>query len=601
MGKPAFDPTKDFDSGKPEFDSTQSFTKTGQQPAGAAAVGNVNPEPEGEGSRLLTASVNAIPTIAGAGGGLAGATLGPFGALGAGGLAYAAGAKLRDIIQNARSGGPQKSGGILDYLNNVKTGVEQEAGGQLTGKMLSTLSPLLTRGYTAMRNKVGEAVTGIPESTIAAYADRYPEVNALQKTSGAASEALDGKPAPRGNVDLAAEEVKNKILNDVDAFKAQQNATITNAIKKGKVTDRVSGAWDADPSVGPTVQSYYYPQETPETSTPVPPQSPMYPPSSSYDPKLNSSPGPEPIVPLAPQTSTLAKPPAQSGLFNIKPILTSLEAKGIDPVAKGQVQNLKQIIGAQADKDGNVDIEGLNNIRQYLQDHAEGAFKSSKLGFTVGTDTAHAAKSAWATTKNIMDTQGPEAIKAANDNLFQLHNVEDNLNSSLLEPGKSDSPLMEVGRGTEGPNRTALLRLGKLTGNDYITPAENLSAMATFKNPSILPGDKSAKTAVRMGLGYGLGGATGGAIAGVVNPALIPLGTKVGSTAGLAASSPLAFKALLDLGRGVSPTAQAAKELLASPFVQRLLNGGAGIPAANQLTSSLINRLGISQNQGEPQ
>lgn len=369
-----------------------------------------------------------------------------------------------------------------DYgVNALESGM-QEMGGQVATKALSKgaelaapyvpealkgLPAMLKQAYIKSVGKVGSAFTGVPETEIATQMTRPTAVQALNDEAKTALDSRVGNAVTdqekKRLVDpQAAQMQQQKIFDDVMEFKQAQNKSITEALNSSKVPNK------------PATINYQ----------------------------------------LGDAQGNIPTPPA--GTIPLKPVLDAIdEGSGrinatLDPGAMEQVKALRARVQAMASSQGGVvDMNELNQIRKHLQDVAEAAFQNSKLGFSVGDSTAQTAKKGWGAAKELMDTHGPAEIKMANSNLSKLHDVEDTLNKNLVTPGATSSPLLAVGSGetagAAGTNRLALADLGKLTGNDYIQQAENLSAMQRFRNPSLLPVDSTGKGAVRVGLGYGVG------------------------------------------------------------------------------------------------
>lgn len=504
--KPEFDPSKAFTTAeataKPAFDPNQNFVPG--QP-GVQSIGSPSGQPSTFDqnhptiAKVRDATINSLPTVGAAIGGIA-ATPESFGTATipgamAGGAAGVAAKKLlegvrdrgwdyfkgtptvqgtvdaaKDLGMGAVYGGLQEVGG---QVANKALGMAAEAAAPYTPQAVKNIPAVLKAAYAKMTGKVGSALTGVPETEIVTQLTRPDEVKAV---TDAAKQELDSR---LGNSVTEAEKKKlldpqaaqtqqENIFNDVQDFKKAQNQSITDALTKSKVADK----------------------------------------PATIDYQLGNAQG----VPAS----------APAGTVPLKPVLDALDQGAarinpkLDPGGAAEVQALRDKVESMASGQGGVvDMNELNQVRMHLQNVAEAAFQNSKLGFTVGDATAQTAKKGWGAAKELMDQYGPAEIKAANANLSKLHGIEDTLNKNLVTPGATSSPLLAVGSGetagAAGTNRLALADLGKLTGNDYIGQAENLSAAQRFRNPGILPNDTTGKGMVRLAVGAGAGKAASAA------------------------------------------------------------------------------------------
>lgn len=228
---------------------------------------------------------------------------------------------------------------------------------------------------------------------------------------------------------------------------------------------------------------------------------------------------------------------------SVSPIIEKLEEYkqrlniSLHPEHIADVDKLVGRINSSA-PEGKVNIQELQQIKQFLNEQATGSFDGSPMGFQVGKEAANAAKGGYLQAKQIMDAAGPAEIKNANRQLFQLHRIEDRINKNLLMPGKSDSALMAVGSGVQNRDALAMQRLDKITGKDFMGGANVLAAANRFNNPSFSPAYGTGKALIPVVAGTSIGYATGG-----------PKGAAIGATIGGALASPAALKMAIDTGR----------------------------------------------------
>lgn len=210
----------------------------------------------------------------------------------------------------------------------------------------------------------------------------------------------------------------------------------------------------------------------------------------------------------------------------------------LNPEGRDQIGQLIQRIQG-ASEGGKVNVQDLQQIKQFLGDQATSAFNGSALGFQIGPEASNAAKNGYLEAKNLMDNFGPHEIKNANRQLFQLHKIEERINKNLILPGKSDAALMAVGSGAQNRDTLALQRLGQLSGQDIVGNANVLSAANRFNNPSWSPAYGTGKSLLPVAMG----GAAGGALTHTAT------GAAIGAGIGGAVASPAALKLAIDTGR----------------------------------------------------
>lgn len=195
--------------------------------------------------------------------------------------------------------------------------------------------------------------------------------------------------------------------------------------------------------------------------------------------------------------------------ISIQPVLEKLnEWKGkLNPNYKSDAisQIDDMILKIQkANPDGMTNIQGLQEMKMFLQDEGSSAFYKGGQIFTKAREAEIAAKNASTEALNILNPLAPE-IRQANGQLSQLHTIEKNLNKNLLAPGKPDAAIIAAGSGSNNRNTAALNRLGKLTGQDPVGEAQKLASAKTFANPPLMPMDTTGKAALRTGAGYAIG------------------------------------------------------------------------------------------------
>lgn len=282
-----------------------------------------------------------------------------------------------------------------------------------------------------------------------------------------------------------------------------------------------------------------------------------------------------------------------------------LNPEALDQI--NQIQNrLVNASGTYGEKrtGGKVSVQDLQQIKQFLGDTAASAFNSSTLGFQVGTEAGNAAKQAYLESKSLMDKFGPEEIKNANRQLFQLHRIEERINKNLVVPGKSDAALYAIGSGAQNKDSLALDRLSQITGQNLTGDLSAMSAAKTFGAPisqKILPQYSTGKALAGPTAGAAFGGGLGGVFGGHEGAYM---GAKIGGGIGAIVSSPAALQTAIDLGRiSASALAKASRSFGVSPSNVPKLYEVLQSPQAQEILIKAIvddnnNKAAASQNEG---
>jgi hypothetical protein len=241
----------------------------------------------------------------------------------------------------------------------------------------------------------------------------------------------------------------------------------------------------------------------------------------------------------------------------VQPIIDSLEKgkAGINPKLYpeqiDQISELQSKVASLA-KDGNISADEAHQVKQFLQSKADSAYQKTGQVFSLGSESAKVAKSGAATARSLVNEAEP-AVASANNQLSELHDIEESMNSNMLRNDKSEAPLLGAGSGGNPRNADALERLGKFTGTDVAGEADKLAAMRTFGSPKLMAQGTTGKVVghaiAGAGLGYLIDGQKGAVIGGLF-------------------SSPAALKVAIDSGL-------ITKEALSNPGVMSMISKAA--------------------------
>ncbi len=201
-------------------------------------------------SGLEQAAVNSLPALGGIGGGILGSSLGPAGSVGGAGLGYAAGNRAKDLANEYLLGNKVESVGLpqklVDTGKDIATGAALDAGGQVSGKILSkaaeTAAPVTSDIRSTisnyLRNKAGALAENATGAT-AAQANKFREGAGNQLLDKGLIKAGDTAENIASRVGKASEDATNGIDTSLQALK-DNGAKIKREDILQKIDDRIS-------------------------------------------------------------------------------------------------------------------------------------------------------------------------------------------------------------------------------------------------------------------------------------------------------------------------------------------------------------------------
>jgi len=223
--------------------------------------------------------------------------------------------------------------------------------------------------------------------------------------------------------------------------------------------------------------------------------------------------------------------------------------------------------------DKKMDLFDLYSFQKKLQEEAQPHFLSPGQIFYPKDDVARIARSAYKTTRDLLNKSSPE-IALANQELQRLHAIEDLFlkRSNVLKMGASPESFLSAGSGVAARPERSLTKLGEWLNTDApIRLAKEAAAARTFANPPWIPFGTTGLTGTRQNLGQLLVAATASAVSEITNFGHSP-------TVGLfsaAASSPAALKIYLNANNQIKKQLPQIINTLKSPVTRRLLYGAA--------------------------
>lgn len=170
-------------------------------------------------------------------------------------------------------------------------------------------------------------------------------------------------------------------------------------------------------------------------------------------------------------------------------------------------------------------IQNLHDIKSYLQ--SMGSYKSSAGGqvFLNAPKASQAASSAGRLARGAFLENAPSDVLKSEGDLWELHKIEDSMQTNLLKPEASDNSIIQAAINPGSPNARTLDRLKKITKYDFQKDATNYATTRAFTNTNLLPTDLTGKAVARQAFTKGVGNAVGTMIGG-------PLGYMAGKPMG---------------------------------------------------------------------
>lgn len=241
---------------------------------------------------------------------------------------------------------------------------------------------------------------------------------------------------------------------------------------------------------------------------------------------------------------------SRSSKIPVEPILKELDVtmRGLHPVTEAsainEIQGLKNIVRELA-PEGKMSAWDTYKLQRYFHNRSMNAFAEGGQIFNPSSQAAKAAKSARYKTTELVNKLFPDTIKKANQEFVLLHNIDDIIPPSMLNPNASVAALRRAALDPNSKERKGLAQLSRfLHGDDRLV--QGALDLATFEKTTNLPinplsgGGTTSTSRTLLGGGVGLLGeasddpqlkwAARGAGAMIASPALLKLAIDAGLT-----------------------------------------------------------------------
>lgn len=259
---------------------------------------------------------------------------------------------------------------------------------------------------------------------------------------------------------------------------------------------------------------------------------------------------------------------SRSSKIPVEPILKELDVavRGLHPVTEAsainEIQGLKNIVRELA-PEGKVSAWDTYKLQRYFHNRSMNAFAEGGQIFNPSSQAAKAAKAARYKTTELVNKLFPDTIKKANQEFVLLHNIDDIIPPSMLNPNASVAALRRAAIDPNSKERKGLAQLSQfLHGDDRLV--QGALDLATFEKTTNLPinplsgGGTTSTSRTLLGGGVGLLGeasddpqlkwAARGAGAMIASPALLKLAIDAGLTVPRTAKSIGGSGGLLERG-----------------------------------------------------
>lgn len=241
---------------------------------------------------------------------------------------------------------------------------------------------------------------------------------------------------------------------------------------------------------------------------------------------------------------------SRSSKIPVEPILKELDVavRGLHPVTEAsainEIQGLKNIVRELA-PEGKMSAWDTYKLQRYFHNRSMNAFAEGGQIFNPSSQAAKAAKAARYKTTELVNKLFPDTIKKANQEFVLLHNIDDIIPPSMLNPNASVAALRRAAIDPNSKERKGLAQLSQfLHGDDRLV--QGALDLATFEKTTNLPinplsgGGTTSTSRTLLGGGVGLLGeasddpqlkwAARGAGAMIASPALLKLAIDAGLT-----------------------------------------------------------------------
>lgn len=277
--------------------------------------------------------------------------------------------------------------------------------------------------------------------------------------------------------------------------------------------------------------------------------------------------------------------------ISITPIIEELDTsmRGLHPVTEkaaiDEIQALKNKVREIA-PEGKMSPWDAYKLQRFFHDRSMKAFAEGGQLFNPSSQAARAAKSARYKTTEMVNQFFPDTIKKANQQFVSLHNIDDMIPPSMLDPNGSAAALRRASLDPNSKERKALSQLSQfLHGDDrLVQQAMDLSTFEKMTNLPLNPlsgGGTTSTSRTLLGGGVGLLGeasedpeakwAARAAGAMIASPALLKMGLDAGLMVPNAAKKIGGKGGLLE--KGVEKTSEKMSPIMKS-LEKRLQSAG---------------------------
>lgn len=202
--------------------------------------------------------------------------------------------------------------------------------------------------------------------------------------------------------------------------------------------------------------------------------------------------------------------------------------KVTNPADYAQIEEIINRVDILSQK-GKMSAKELHDVKRMLYDISKGSFQKPGEITKSGSFGQSVARQAARETKDLINKAAPD-LKIYNEKLAKIHEFQRQMPPSVLDPAKTPSRLMTIGRGGAPELAKTMEDIGPEIGRPgLLRDVEDMYAARQYYDPDLFSGSFTGRSALMGGLG-GLGAAaTGGDLKDVGYGALT--GAAIGSPA----------------------------------------------------------------------
>ena len=192
----------------------------------------------------------------------------------------------------------------------------------------------------------------------------------------------------------------------------------------------------------------------------------------------------------------------------IRDLLLEQQSKINKVTNPADYNQIEEIIGRvdQLSPTGKMSVTDLHNVKKMLYEMSKGTFQKAGEITRSGSFGQSVARQAAGKVRNMINSSAPE-LKELNSKLAKLHEFEDKMPKSLLDPSMTASRMSSVARGAAPELAREIESMGPQIGRPgLLEDIEDIYAATQFAKADPISGSFTGRSLLAPGIGYGMGG-----------------------------------------------------------------------------------------------